>query len=224
MDFRQKYDVVLEKMDKAAQKSGRSLKDVILVAVTKKVSVEKILEAQNAGLKIFGENKIQEAVSKVPQVPGAEWHMIGSLQTNKIKTALSLFHLIQSVDSLRLAQKINDEARAEGKTANVLLEINISREPQKHGFSADAIYSAMDEMALLPNLKIMGLMGMGPYPVDPDKTRAAFKTLRSCFSVCKGLKLPNMEMRYLSMGMSEDYEIAIEEGSNMLRLGRALFQ
>ena len=226
VSVKDRFIQVQASIEKAAQKSGRLSKDITLVAVTKDVVVEAVLEAQAAGISVFGENRVQEAETKIVQInnPNFEWQMIGHLQTNKIKTALSLFSLIQSVDSTRLAREISEESLANNKITSMLLEVNISGEPKKFGFNPEEIYGAIDFVAALPSIRIMGLMGIGPNQVSDDIKRAAFKKLRSIFSVCKSIKSNNLEMKYLSMGMSDDFEIAIEEGSNMIRLGRALFR
>ncbi len=212
-------------MDEAAKKSGRSAKDITLVAVTKGVNLERILEAYEAGIRLFGENRVQEALFKIPQMAiDAEWHMIGHLQSNKIKDAISLFTMIESVDSIRLAQKISGESMALGKVTPALLEINISGEAQKYGFGPEEIYSAIEEMVSMPGIRVEGLMGIAPNNVGDESKREAFRKLRNIFSVLKGLKKQNVEMKCLSMGMSDDFKIAVEEGSNRVRLGRVLFQ
>jgi len=222
--IREKLERVRAAMEEAARKGGRSANDITLVAVTKGASPEAVAEAREAGLSIFGESKVQEAETKIPQAGGpAEWHMVGHLQTNKVKTAVSLFNLIQSVDSVRLAKAVSDESAALGKVTPVLLEVNISGEAKRFGFSPEEIYAGMEAAAGMPGIRVTGLMGIAPHPADEGSKRAAFKKLKSVFSVCKALKRPNLEMKYLSMGMSDDYKIAIEEGSNMIRLGRALF-
>ena len=217
---------VQEAIQKAAVKSGRTSKDITLVAVTKGVEPQAVLEAREAGILIFGENKVQEAESKIPIInqPDIQWHMVGHLQTNKIKTALSLFNLIQSVDSVRLAKEISEISAADNQVTPMLLEVNISGEPKKFGFSTDEIYTAIDSIVKLPAIKVLGLMAIGPHPVEDEVKRQAFKKLKSIFSVCKSIKSNNLEMKHLSMGMSDDFEIAIEEGSNMIRLGRAIFR
>ncbi|MBI3316009.1 MAG: YggS family pyridoxal phosphate-dependent enzyme [Candidatus Omnitrophica bacterium] len=225
MDFRTKLERVLGLIEKAAGESGRTAKDIQLVAVTKDVGSEAIREAIAAGVLLFGENRVQEAETKIPLVSaeGASWHMIGHLQTNKVKPAVSLFQTIQSVDSVRLAKAISGACAESGRTASVLLEVNVSGESQKYGFSPEEIYAAVEAIVALPNVFVKGLMGMAPNTGDAELKRAAFKKLRNIFSVLKTLKNPQLEMKVLSMGMSDDFEIAIREGSNMVRLGRALF-
>lgn len=225
-NFKESLDRVRVSIQNAAERSGRSAADITLVAVTKSVPAAVVSEAAAQGLTFFGENKVQEAAEKIPQVlaPEARWQMIGHLQSNKVKAAVSLFHLIQSVDSARLAEKIGEEAVLAGKTMDVLLEVNVSGEEQKYGFKPEAVYTALDEILAVPGIRVLGLMGMAPNASDPDLRRAAFKKLRGIFSVCKTLKRPNLDMKTLSMGMSDDFEIAIEEGSTMVRIGRALFR
>ena len=220
---KENLDQLRERIDQAAKRSGRSGQDVTLVAVTKQAAVPAILEAQQAGVQVFGENRVQDAMEKIPQVPGAEWHMIGHLQTNKIKTALGHFQCLQAVDSVRLAQEINSQLVPENKIFPVLLEVNISGEKQKFGFEPDRIYSAVDEIKKLTQLEVRGVMGIAPNTEDMDARRAAFKKLRGVFTVLKSMKSERFQMRYLSMGMSDDFEAAVEEGSNMVRVGRALF-
>lgn len=223
--IKQKLQSVRERIDAAAMRAGRSGKDVALVAVTKGASAAAIAEAREAGLMVFAENKVQEALLKIPEAgAGCQWHMIGHLQSNKVKAAVSLFEMIQSVDSVRLAEKIGEEALAAGKTMPILLEVNVSGEAQKYGFKPEAIYSAVEEVAALPGVRVSGLMGMAPFVEDASLKRESFRMLKNIFGVCKSLKRENVEMKHLSMGMSDDFEIAVEEGSNMVRLGRILFR
>lgn len=214
--------LVRSRIEEAAKRVGRNPQEIALVAVTKGVKLEAIRQAQEAGVSIFAENRIQEAEEKVRGL-AAQWHLVGHLQSNKIKSALEFFSLIHSVDTLRLAKQIDEAALGLGRAVQILLEINISGEEQKYGFKPEDIYSVTDEVAKLSNLRVLGLMGIAPNSPDPEVRRRSFKKLKNIFSVCKTLKAPNMEMKYLSMGMSDDYEIAIEEGSNMVRVGRAIF-
>lgn len=213
---------VQARIEAAAVKSGRTSKDVTLVAVTKGMGVDAVRAAREAGLAVFAENRIQEAKEKVAAEPG-EWHLVGHLQTNKIKDALGLFSVIQSVDSVRLAGEIEKAAAAENKTVSVLLEVNISGETQKYGFAPEELYGAADEMKKFPHVKVTGLMGIAPNTPDVEARRASFKKLKGLFGVCKGMKSDNFQMTHLSMGMSDDFEVAIEEGSTMVRIGTALF-
>ena len=210
------------RIDAAAQRSGRCFKDISIVAVTKSAKVPQILEARDAGLSIFAESRVQEAMEKIPQV-SAEWHMIGHLQSNKLKSALSLVQTIQSVDSVWLAQKINEELLPENKTVSVLLEVNVSGEDEKYGFGPEDIYAAVEGLRPLTQVFVKGLMGIAPNVTEEAPKREAFKKLKNIFIVLKAMKSERFEMRTLSMGMSDDFEIAVEEGSNMVRLGRAIF-
>ena len=202
------------------------MKDITLVAVTKGTKTDLIRQAKEAGLVIFGENRVQEAEEKIPALLDTEiqWHLVGHLQSNKVKTAIFLFRLIQSVDTVRVAGKISQESLAENKMSLVLLEVNISGEAQKYGFKPEEVYSAIDEIGQMPGIRVQGLMGIAPNTPEEQPKREAFKKLKGIFSACKMLKHANIEMKYLSMGMSDDYVIAVEEGSNMVRIGRALFK
>ncbi len=222
-NVKENLDLLRARIDQAAQKSGRTGGDITLVAVTKQAAVPAILEAQQAGVQFFAENRVQDAQEKIPQVPGAEWHMVGHLQTNKIKTALELFQCLQAVDSVRLAEEINAQLLPENRVLPVLLEVNISGEKQKFGFEPDNIYSAVDEIKKLTQLEVRGVMGIAPNTEDMEARRASFKKLKGVFTVLKSMKGERFQMKYLSMGMSDDFEAAIEEGSNMVRVGRAIF-
>ena len=223
MSVAQNLQDILSRVEASAKKSGRSVSDISIVGVTKSLSVEKALEALSAGVKVLAENRIQEAQDKVPAVSGAEWHLIGHLQTNKIKAALDLFSCIQSVDSVRLAQKLHEELEARNGQLRIFLEVNISGEEQKHGFLPEELYSAVDQIKEFSRLKVEGLMGIAPNSPNESLRRASFKKLKGLFTVLKSMKSDNFEMKTLSMGMSDDFEAAVEEGSNMIRLGRALF-
>ena len=222
--IKDKFEKVVEKLAQAAQRSGRSLSDVSIVAVTKGAALPAILEAQQCGIKLFAENRVQDAQEKIPLVTGAEWHMIGHLQTNKIKAALPLFQCIQSIDSVRLAKEVHEALLPENRVMPVLLEVHVSPEPQKFGFKPEEIYSAADEIRALTQLDVQGVMGIAPNTDDMEARRAAFKKLKGVFTVLKSMKSDRFQMKTLSMGMSDDFETAVEEGSNMVRLGRALFK
>src|SRR3989338_4757740 len=208
MSLKERLEVIHSKIDRAAGKTGRSLKDIALVAVTKGVPLERIEEARACGSSLFGENRVQEAEPKIlgATQPPPEWHMIGHLQSNKVKTAVSLFQMIQSVDSVRIAKEISAEAQGVGRQIPVLLEVNISGEVKKFGFNSEEVYAAVEEIVKLPNVKVMGLMGIGPLGASEEAIRGSFRKLRNIFSVCKTLKRENLEMKVLSMGMSDDYE------------------
>lgn len=222
-NVKENLEALKARIDAAAERSGRPGSDVTLVAVTKGASLPAIFEARDAGVAVFAENRIQDAQEKVPAVPGVEWHLIGHLQTNKIKAALGLFQCVQSVDSVRLARELDAGLAAENRVLPVLLEVNISGEKQKFGFEPERIYSDVDEIRALEHLEVRGLMGIAPNTEDGEARRASFKKLKGVFTVLKSMKGDRFQMKWLSMGMSDDFETAIEEGSNMVRVGRALF-
>ncbi|MCJ7743236.1 MAG: YggS family pyridoxal phosphate-dependent enzyme, partial [Dehalococcoidales bacterium] len=177
-----------------------------------------------AGVKIVGENYVQEA-EKAYELIGhrAEWHFIGHLQRNKVKMAVKLFAMVQTVDSIELAREIDKRCAEIGKVMPVLIEVNSGREKQKSGVLPEAVESLIKEMASLPSIRVTGLMTMGPWVGDPENSRPYFVATRQIFDQIKKLNLPNVEMKYLSMGMTNSYKVAIEEGANMVRLGSGLF-
>ncbi len=213
-----------ERIESAAINSGRKREDITLVAVTKNVEPEKVNLAIDAGIKIIGENRIQEAEEKFKFITkDVEKHLVGHLQTNKVKKALELFDLIQSVDSLHLAQEISKRAKEKEKSAEVLIEVNTSDEPSKYGVKPEEVSGVVEEVSNLENIKIKGLMTVGLFTDELDKVRPCFVKLRNIFESLKNLRKENVEMKYLSMGMSSDFEMAIEEGANMIRVGTAIF-
>jgi len=210
---------VLKKIEMAAFSSGRRPDDVVLMAVTKGVMADQIREAADLGISDLGENKIQEASGKVPglsDIKGIKWHMIGHLQTNKVKAAVSLFDAIHSLDSLKLAQKINPEASGIGKVLPVYIEVNVSGEKSKYGIEPSRLGHLLNDAGALHNIRIEGLMTMAPFSSDPEDSRPYFKEL-SRLASGHGLK-------GLCMGMSGDFTVAIEEGATIIRVGRAIFQ
>jgi len=212
------------KIFKACEKVKRNPQEIKIVAVTKNVAVEKINEAIACGIEIIGENKVQEALAKYEQIDKKVlWHLVGHLQTNKVKKALEIFDMIQSVDSLKLASEINKTAEEIGKIYPILLEINTSGEATKYGVKPEQTENLIREMQGLENLKIKGLMTVGPLSDDKQKVRLAFRQLKIIYEKLERVKISNLQLEYLSMGMSSDFEIAIEEGSNMLRIGTAIF-
>lgn len=197
---------------------------VELVAAAKTRSPGEIREAIEAGVRIIGENYVQEA-EKAYQVIGdkAKWHLIGSLQKNKVKKAVRLFDMIETVDSVEIAREINKRCAQIGKTMPVLIEINSGREVLKSGALPEKAIELAREISNLPNLKITGLMTMGPLLGNPEDLRTYFKETKKLFSEIRELNLPNASMKYLSMGMTDSYKVAIEEGANMVRIGTKIF-
>lgn len=198
-----------------------------LIAVSKTQPVEKIQEAYNAGQRLFGENKAQELSKKYEALPkDIQWHMIGHLQTNKVKYIAPFIHLIHSVDSLKLLQEIDKQGAKNNRVISCLLQIHIADEETKFGFSEDEVHNLIQsgEIQKLKNIKIAGLMGMATLTADTDKIKKEFHTLKLTFNKLKSPSLAsNLEMKELSMGMSSDYNIAAEEGSTLVRIGTAIF-
>jgi pyridoxal phosphate enzyme (YggS family) len=212
-------------IDRAAERAGRS-GDVQLVAVTKTVPAERILEAYSAGQRLFGENKVQEAVSKVTALseamPQASWHLIGHLQTNKANQALTTFSLIESVDSLRLAQRLDERAGRLSRRQPVLLEVNVAEEATKSGFTIAELRDCIDSLIQLPHLEMRGLMTVAPLVDELEQVRPVFAALRRLRDEIRE-NYSAQQFNDLSMGMSNDFRIAIEEGATMVRIGRAIF-
>ncbi len=213
---------VRSKIEKAALRAGTDPKLIKLVAATKDVPIELIEEAIAAGLTDIGENRVQEAqvqyaaLKKYPLT----WHMIGHLQTNKVKPALEIFSVIQSVDSEKLAREISNKAAA---PIEVFIEVNTSGEESKFGIDPGKAVDLARAVSGLPNLKLTGLMTIGPNSTEISDVRKSFRMLKIIFEEIKALNLPSVELKYLSMGMSGDFETAIKEGSNVVRIGRAIF-
>jgi len=197
---------------------------VELVAAAKTRTPEEILEAVDAGITIIGENYVQEA-EKAFQIIGnkVRWHMIGHLQSNKAKNAVKIFDMIETVDSIKLAKAIDKACQTIGKLMPVLIEINSGEESQKAGVLPKDTISLVTDISQFKNIKIMGLMTMGPFAGDPEDSRPYFQKTRKLFEEIKGLNLPGVEMKYLSMGMSNSYRVALEEGTNLVRIGTNLF-
>ena len=207
---------------------GAAPESITLMAVSKTIEPERIKEAYAAGLRVFGENRVQEFESKsgaLGEMKDAEWHLIGHLQSNKAKKAAELFHAIDSVDSLRLAEKLNQAAAESNKKLNVLLEIKVGQEESKAGIPLDSpeLENLLRAAPQLPNLQIRGLMTVPPFTEDPEGARPYFRLLRDLRDQIAARKLPAIQMDVLSIGMSHDFEVAIEEGSTCVRVGTAIF-
>ena len=215
-------DRVREHIANAAAKSGRSADDVELVAISKTHPANRVREAIEAGQTLFGESRVQEARAKIPELPSSiRWHFVGHLQKNKVRSALPLFEMIHSVDSLALAQDINRVAEAEGLYPRILLEVNVAGEGSKFGFAAGQLREQMVGLLALPRLSIEGLMCIPPIAVESEQSRKFFvevRELRDSLEKEFSLKLPQ-----LSMGMTQDFSIGIEEGATLVRVGTAIF-
>ena len=207
----------------SAEKTGRRLEDITLVAVSKTVPPARINEAIGAGIRIIGENKVQEAQQKFDKVDEVNWHMVGHLQTNKVKYALKIFDLIQSVDTYHLAEEINKRAEKDGKKVPILIEVNTSGEESKYGCNPEEAEDLVLRVSQLPSVEVKGLMTIGLFSDNPALVRTCFVKLRRIFDSLSGQNIPNVKMEIISMGMSADFDLAIEEGSNMVRIGTAIF-
>ncbi|MBP1661289.1 MAG: alanine racemase domain protein [Candidatus Aminicenantes bacterium] len=197
---------------------------VELVAAAKTRTAAEILEAVEAGVRTVGENYVQEAAEVFPALGHrVRWHFIGHLQTNKVKRAVEIFDLVETVDSLALGRELDKRAAAAGRTVDILVEVNSGCEPQKAGVMPDDAEALVRSLAALPRLRVLGLMTMGPYEGDPEDSRPYFKETRHVFEALKQIGVPGVEMRHLSMGMSHSWRTAVEEGATMVRLGTALF-
>jgi pyridoxal phosphate enzyme (YggS family) len=218
---------VRERIAQACFRGGRNADAVRLVVISKNRSLNEIKEVINLGLLDIGENRLQEAKPKFSelrvQYTGLRTHMVGHLQTNKVKEAVRLFDLIQSVDSLRLALEINQQAAKIGKVQDILVEIKTSFETTKFGVRPEEAIELIDQIAQLKNIRFKGLMTIAPILKQPDEARPYFRTTRELYDKINEQRITSNEQLFLSMGMTDDFEVAIEEGSNMIRLGRAVF-
>jgi len=215
---------VHERIEAAAKRAGRKAEEVRLVAVTKTVAAENIILAIQAGVKILGENYVQEAKKKIEDLGGqVAWHFIGHLQTNKAKMAARLFNLIHSVDRLDLVRELNKAGEQQGKIMPVLLQVNLSGETTKYGASEEEIFRLAEEVAALKAVVVEGLMTMPPYFENPEDSRPYFARLRKLGELLQRQKIQGIQMKELSMGMSSDFEVAIEEGATLIRVGTAIF-
>jgi len=208
----------------AAERAGRDPADVTLIAVTKGVDAATIAQAVAAGVADIGENRIQEARAKFPEVPAeVRRHMIGHLQTNKVRHCLDLFDVVHSLDRLSLAQAISRRAQFAGKDVPVLVQVNVAGEDTKHGLAPAEVLPFVRTVAELPGLAVRGLMTMAPWTDDPETVRPVFRELRRLAEQVAEAGIRGVSMEWLSMGMSNDFEVAVEEGSTMVRIGSALF-
>lgn len=207
---------VRKRIAAAARKAARSPSEITLVAVTKTVGAPAIREAFAAGLRHFGESRIQEAREKLPELaalqPAPTWHFVGHLQTNKARSAAEMFDVIHSVDSLRIAEVISQHCASD---KHILVQVNVAGEPSKYGFALQDTIAALEHIARLPHLRIKGLMTIAPYADDPEEVRPVFRRLR--------LMRDSLGLEHLSMGMSHDFEVAVEEGATLVRVGTAIF-
>jgi len=224
MSIAENLNLIQERIISAAQCSGRNPDSVKLVAVSKNQPAEAVKAAVEAGQQIFGENYVQEFLDKAQQLPeSVEWHFIGSLQSNKVKYLAGLTRLIHSVDRLSLAREIDRQWEKVGRPCEILLQVNISGETTKSGTTTEELFQLAREVALLPHIRIKGLMTMPPFFDEPERARPYFRELKRLSGLLAAGNIPGITMEELSMGMSGDFEVAIEEGATLVRVGSAIF-
>lgn len=224
MSVCENYKEVEKHVEEACKRAGRKREEVTLIAVSKTKPVSMIEELLPLKVTEFGENKVQELTAKAEVLPAnLHWHMIGHLQRNKVKYIVDKACLIHSVDSLRLAEEISKEAQKKQVTANILIEVNVAEEESKFGVSTEEALSLVEQVSLLPNIAVKGLMTIAPYVENPEENRWIFQKLKNLSIDIKGKNFDNVTMDVLSMGMTGDYEVAIEEGATHVRVGPGIF-
>lgn len=217
-------NAINEKKAKAAASAGKKAEDVLLVAVSKTKTPQEINEAIDAGITDIGENKVQEVVDKFDEVKPVRWHLIGHLQTNKVKYIIDKVCMIHSVDSMKLAKEIDKRAQQHGLTMDILIQVNAAQEESKFGITTDETRQLiLDILNQCPNIRIRGLMHIAPFAENPEDVRVYFRQVKELYDQCSAIDHPHLDFRYLSMGMSHDFEVAIEEGSNLIRVGTSIF-
>ena len=215
---------VKARIQKACEKSGRNPENITLLAVTKTVPAERIQEIMDLGVKSLGENRVQELLSKYDDLPDATWHIIGHLQTNKVKSIIGKVELIHSVDSVHLAKEIGKQSVLKDTVTDILLEVNVSGEESKYGMDLDFVDEMLSQCEGIEGIRVRGLMTMAPLGAEESEIRKIFSSLYKKYVDISTKKYDNISMDFLSMGMSSDFDIAIEEGANIVRVGRVLFQ
>lgn len=221
--FDENYKIICENIAAAAEESGRKFEDITLLAATKTVDVDVINHAINSGIKVIGENRVQEFLSKYENYLPSERHFIGHLQTNKVKDIVGKVSLIHSVDSYRLAQEISKQSLKQNIVSDILIEVNIGSEQSKSGFGEAEVHEAVSKIAELEGVRVKGLMAIPPICENSEQNRLYFEKMKKLFIDIGAKKIDNSSMEILSMGMSDDYQTAIREGATTVRLGTALF-
>ncbi|QXM05843.1 YggS family pyridoxal phosphate-dependent enzyme [Crassaminicella indica] len=212
-----------EEINETCRKIGRNPEEIQLIAVTKTVDPERINEAIHAGVEHIGENKVQEIMEKYDVVSNVHWHMIGHLQTNKVKYIIDKVKLIHSLDRISLAEEINKRAKKHNKIMDVLVQVNVANEETKFGLASNEVLEFFEKIQIFEHIRVRGLMTIAPYEENPENVRKYFKKLKEIFETIKIKGFPRVDMKYLSMGMTNDFKVAIEEGSNMIRVGTGIF-
>ena len=215
---------VEKRIQAACDRAGRKREEVTLIAVSKTKPVETLQEAYDLGVRIFGENKVQELTAKYEALPkDIHWHMIGHLQTNKVKYIIDKAELIHSVDSLKLAETIEKEAAKHDLIADILVEVNVAEEESKFGMKMEEVIPFVEKVSAFPHVRVRGLMTIAPFVEDPEENRSIFADLHKLYIDIKKKNIDNVNVSILSMGMTNDYEVAIEEGATMVRVGTGIF-
>lgn len=225
--IKDKLQSVQERIKKAASRAGRDASGIILVCVIKEASLEQVKKAIDAGVTDIGENRVQDGLAKynlLKEKRPIRWHFIGHLQTNKVKKATKLFDLIHSVDSIYLAEEIQTQAEKIKKMQSILIQVNVSGENAKHGIAPGNLENLVKAIRNMKNLMLLGLMTMAPYSVNPEDSRVYFRRLRELRDSLSSYNCENVDIKHLSMGMSGDFEVAVEEGADMVRIGSAIFK
>lgn len=223
--LKKNLEQVEKKIQEACERAGRDRREVTLIAVSKTKPVEMLQEVYDAGIRHFGENKVQELCEKIEKMPAdIKWHMIGHLQRNKVKYIVgNNVELIHSVDSYRLAEEINIQAKKKNVIVPILVEVNIAEEESKFGISAEDAVQLVEQISALENIRIQGLMTIAPYVVDAEENRLYFRRIKQLSVDIGNKNIDNVSMKILSMGMTGDYEVAIEEGATLVRVGTGIF-
>nr|WP_312811534.1 YggS family pyridoxal phosphate-dependent enzyme [Sedimentibacter sp.] len=223
--MKENIDGILERIADVCERSGRNPDDITLIAVSKTVNADRAREAVEAGILNLGENRVQELTDKYEKLSDTEvkWHMIGHLQKNKVKYIIDKVELIHSVESIELANEINKRAEKNNLKVNILVELNIGEEESKFGISEESVYDFVKSLEQFENINVLGIMTVAPFAEDPEEIRWVFKKMKVIFDKLSSMNIKNSNMKFLSMGMTNDFEIAIEEGANIIRIGTAVF-
>lgn len=215
---------IKKRISESAVKSGRKADDIKIIAVTKTIDIQRIYEVVRVGLKDLGENRVQELTDKFPMLGGVpDWHLIGHLQTNKVKYIIDKVKMIHSLDRRELAEEMQKQAEKKGCIVDTLIQVNIAEEESKFGIKIEETTEFIKSISKMPNINIRGLMTIAPYVENPEEIRWVFRDMRKLYIDIIAENIDNISMDYLSMGMSNDFEVAIQEGSNMVRIGTAIF-
>ena len=220
---KENLDDIQKNIHEACARSGRNAADITLVAVTKTVEADVMNASIDYGVTIVGENRVLEIRRKFEEVKPVSWHQIGHLQTNKVKYIVDKVDMIHSVDSVRLAKEISDKANKHDRVIDILIQVNVASEQQKFGIGEHDLSEVLSEVSAMPSVRVKGLMLIAPFAEDPETVRPIFRRMKEIFDSTKNTNYDNVEMQYLSMGMSGDYVVAIEEGANMVRIGSGIF-